>query len=126
MANEKNLKPIRTENEAREKGRNGGIASGKARRDKKTVKKILSELLNAEVKNNPQFAKIAQKLGVENDKSVKEIFTAVCLLNTVKDGNLADLEKLVKLLGENDETAGENVIKKLDEVIKGIDSIADE
>lgn len=126
--NEKNLIPNskRSPTEVRENSRKGGIASGKARREKKTVQKILSELLNAEVKNNPQFAKLAQKLGVENDKSVKEIFTAVCLLNTVKDGNLADLERLVKLLGENDETAGENVIRKLDEVIKGIDVIADE
>ena len=35
MANEQNLKPVRSEKEAREKGRKGGIASGKARREKK-------------------------------------------------------------------------------------------
>ena len=43
MANEQNIKPIRTESEARKKGRNGGIASGIARREKKTVQKILKE-----------------------------------------------------------------------------------
>ena len=63
MANEKNLKPIRTEAEAREKGRNGGIASGKARREKKTTRKILADLLDSEIKDSPQFAKLASKMG---------------------------------------------------------------
>lgn len=33
-----NLKPVRTEDEAKELGRRGGIASGKARRAKKTMR----------------------------------------------------------------------------------------
>ena len=98
---DKNLKPIRTESEAREKGRNGGIASGKARREKKTIQKILAELLESEIKDSPQFAKLASKMGVESDKSVTDIFTMVCLLNSVKSGNLGDLERLSKLLGED-------------------------
>ena len=102
--NEKNLKPIRTESEAREKGRNGGIASGKARREKKTIQKILADLLDSEIKDSPQFAKLASKMGIESDKSVKDIFTLVCLLNSVKSGNLSDLEKLSRLLGEETQT----------------------
>ena len=45
MANEKNLKPFASESEAREKGAKGGKASGKARRDKKTLKDCLEILL---------------------------------------------------------------------------------
>ena len=103
--NEKNLKPIRTQSEAREKGRNGGIASGKARREKKTIQKILADLLDSKIKDNPQFAKLASKMGVENGKSVKDIFTMVCVLNTVKNGDLSDLERIAKLLGENPQMA---------------------
>lgn len=106
--NEKNLKPIRTESEAREKGRNGGIASGQARREKKTVQKILSDLLDGQIKDSPQFAKLAAKMGVEGDKSVKDIFTMICLLNSVKSGNLGDLERLSKLLGEQTEYEDNN------------------
>ena len=124
MANEKNLKPIRTESEAREKGRNGGIASGKARREKKTIQKILADLLDSEIKDSPQFAKLASKMGVESDKSVKDIFTMVCLLNSVKSGNLGDLERLSKLLGEDKENADASVIAKLDEVIGKVDDLA--
>lgn len=40
-----NLIPVRTEEEAREKGRNGGIASGVARREKRTLRQCLELLL---------------------------------------------------------------------------------
>ena len=123
--NEKNLKPIRTESEAREKGRNGGIASGKARREKKTIQKILADLLDSEIKDSPQFAKLASKMGVESDKSVKDIFTMVCLLNSVKSGNLGDLERLSKLLGEDKENENADVLSKLDKVIGEVDKLAE-
>ena len=123
--NEKNLKPIRTESEAREKGRNGGIASGKARREKKTIQKILADLLDSEIKDSPQFAKLASKMGVESDKSVKDIFTMVCLLNSVKSGNLGDLERLSKLLGEDKQNENADVLAKLDKVIGEVDKLAE-
>ena len=47
MANEQNLKPVRTESEARALGRNGGIASGEARRKKKTIAEQTMLALNA-------------------------------------------------------------------------------
>lgn len=119
MANEHNLRPIQTEKEAREKGRNGGIASGKARREKKTIQKILTELLDGEIKNSPQFAKLAAKMGVESDKSVKDIFTLICLINSVKSGNLGDLERLSKLLGEDTaKEANNGILDELTEYLK--------
>ena len=126
--NEKNLIPNeeRTPSERRENARKAGVASGKARREKKTIQKILADLLDSEIKDSPQFAKLASKMGVESNKSVKDIFTMVCLLNSVKEGNLGDLERLVKLLGEDKQNENTDVITKLDEVLKGIDVIANE
>ena len=120
MANENtnNLIPLneRTKEEQREIARMGGIASGKARREKKTIQKILADLLDSEIKDSPQFAKLASKMGVESDKSVKDIFTMVCLLNSVKSGNLGDLERLSKLLGEDNAKEHNNGI--LDELME--------
>ena len=48
MANVKNLKPIRSAEEAREKGKIGGVASGKARRERKTLKEELITLLKTD------------------------------------------------------------------------------
>ena len=44
MAQE-DLKPVRTKEEAKERGRKGGIASGIARREKKTFRQTLEALL---------------------------------------------------------------------------------
>jgi len=43
--NEQNLRPVTTKEEARERGRNGGIASGKARQKRKTLREELLALL---------------------------------------------------------------------------------
>lgn len=118
MANEKNLRTPTT-NEAREIGRKGGIASGRARQEKKTIQKILADLLDGQIKDSPQFAKLASKMGVEGDKSVKDIFTMVCLLNSVKSGNLGDLERLSKLLGEDNAKESNNgILDELTEYLK--------
>ena len=110
---------FRSGEEAVENGRKGGIASGKARREKKTIQKILADLLDGQIKDNPQFAKLASKMGVESDKSVKDIFTMVCLLNSVKSGNLGDLERLSKLLGEDNAKENNNgILDELTEYLK--------
>lgn len=116
---------FRSGEEAVENGRKGGIASGQARREKKTIQKILANLLDSEIKDSPQFAKLASKMGVESDKSVKDIFTMVCLLNSVKSGNLGDLERLSKLLGEDKQNENADVLSKLDKVIGEVDKLAE-
>lgn len=124
MANEQNLRPSEYKL-SQEEAKRGGIASGKARREKKTIQKILADLLDSEIKDSPQFAKLASKMGVESDKSVKDIFTMVCLLNSVKSGNLGDLERLSKLLGEDKQNENADVLSKLDKVICEVDKLAE-
>lgn len=124
MANEKNLIP-QAHTLTVEEASKGGQNSGKARREKKTIQKILADLLDSEIKDSPQFAKLASKMGVESDKSIKDIFTMVCLLNSVKSGNLGDLERLSKLLGEDKQNENADVMAKLDKVIGEVDKLAE-
>ena len=109
MANEtsKNLIPQseRTKDEQREIARLGGIASGKARREKQKTQQILADLLSIKNKDLAMFQKLASKLGLDGDTSIHEVFTMVCLLNAVKKGDLQDLERLTKLLGEQTDVA---------------------
>ena len=123
MANEKNLKPQAHTLTVEEQSK-GGQKSGESRRNKKAIREILSELLDGQIKDSPQFSKLASKMGIEGDKSVKDIFALVCLLNSVKDGNLADLERLAKLLGEDKQNENEDVIAKLDAVLGKVDDLA--
>ena len=64
MANEQNLKPVKTKSEARERGRNGGKASGAARRRKADFRRTLNMLLTAEL-DSGEWKPVLEALGVE-------------------------------------------------------------
>lgn len=118
MANEQNLRPSEYKF-TQEDAKKGAENSAKVRREKKTIKKILNDLLDGQIKDNPHFNEIAAKMGIESDKSVKDIFTIICLLNSVKEGNLNDLERLGKLLGEdNTQDANNGILDELTEYLK--------
>lgn len=122
MANEnKNLIPFneRTESEQREIARQGGIASGKARREKQKTQQILADLVSIKNKDLAMFQKLATKLGLDGDISIHEVFTLTCLLNSVKSGNLGDLDRLSKLLGEDNAKEHNNgILDELTEYLK--------
>jgi len=61
MANEDNLKQIQSTEEAREKGRKGGIKSGQSRRKKKLMSQIYADFLakKFEIKEGDESKKIA-------------------------------------------------------------------
>lgn len=101
--NDKNLIPNeeRTPSERRENARKAGIASGKARREKKTIQKILADYLDKDVKSNKSLQGIAKAAGIKGNQSIKELMTAVCILNTLKKGDVDKLQKLCELLGED-------------------------
>ena len=114
---------FRTGEQQVEIARQGGIASGIARREKKTVQKILNDFLSTAANDNPQVSKLAAKMGLKSDDSIKDLFTIVCILNTLKDGDLSDLERLCKLLGEQTEIADTEAQKQaafLDAVKKAV------
>ena len=117
----KNLIPQseRTKDEQREIARMGGIASGKARREKQKTQQILADLVSIKNKDLATFQKEAKKMGLDGDISIHELFTMVCLLNSVKSGNLGDLERLSKLLGEDNVKEHNNgILDELTEYLK--------
>lgn len=121
MANEKNLRPSEYKL-SQEEAKRGGINSGKARREKRTLQKILNTILENDVENSPQFKEIAAKLGISGETSVKEFFTLVCLLNSISEGNLGDLERLTKLLGEETQPKNEGVLPEILDAIRGLNN----
>lgn len=124
---QKDLIPLnqRTKEEQREIARMGGIASGKARREKQKTQQILADLVSIKNKDLATFQKEAKKMGLDGDISIHEVFTMVCLLNSVKSGNLGDLERLTKLLGEDKQNENADVLSKLDKVIGEVDKLAE-
>lgn len=93
MANEQNLKPIQkgelTSEEAKTRGKNGGINSGKARREKATMKKTLEMLLDV----------IPKIEGNKDNNTWKELATLGLIKGAVQ-GNSANYRTIMETIGE--------------------------
>lgn len=92
MANEENLKKIRSTSEARELGKKGGKASGKARRKKANLKNALNTILTAEATS--ETAQILEELGFENTNEMAIMFS---LTQQAMKGNVRAIELINKM-----------------------------
>ena len=113
MPNEQNLRPCEHKF-TQEEAKRGGINSAIARREKKTVQKILGDFLDLDITQNRTLEQLAKKAGISTDGSIKDLVTAVCVLNTLKKGDVSELEKIAKLLGEQTEIADTEAQKQAD------------
>ncbi|MST82864.1 hypothetical protein [Bilifractor porci] len=101
MANEDNLRPVRTEEEAREKGTKGGIASGRARRRKKAMKERLQEALELNV-INPDVKELMWEIGMEDGSTNYDAVTASIVKGAIR-GLPGYARLLMELIGETGE-----------------------
>ena len=100
VANEENLIPVRTVEEAREKGRKGGIASGKARREKRDRKQMASDLLDLTMQG-AGVDKIKKFFGMKDiELNAYQVTVLSCLMKAMQKGDANALEKLLKIAGE--------------------------
>lgn len=88
MANEQNLRPFttRSSEEARELGRKGGIASGEARREKKSLREKAKLLMSLSIKDEKDLLK-AKELGLNVDDVDIEMMNLIHMLNIIKKEN---------------------------------------
>lgn len=121
MANENNLKPIQSKSEAREKGRKGGKASGKKRREQKAYKEIAKAVLSTNVDDDELLA-LAAQFGVKKP-DVKTI-TLLGMIKAAAGGSHNAFDRLVELTGEKETDSNADVMSKLDKVIGEVDELA--
>lgn len=114
MANGKLKNENRPHKLTAEEVRKGGKNSVKSRKQKKTIQNILAALCDSKCSDIPQFAKIAAKLGIDGDKSVKELFTLVSTINSLKNAKMDELGKMAELLGEQREIQSESESEQAD------------
>ena len=93
MANEQNLK-VPSSEEARELGRKGGIASGKARRRKADLKRAFNTILKADVANE-NISKQLEALGFE---ATNEMALAMVMMQKATKGNVKAFEQIARLV----------------------------
>ena len=97
MANEQNLIPVRTESEAREKGQKGGIASGEARRAKKTMAQLAELMLNSKLSEDKK-EEIQSQFGdiIDEDATVASMMVAGQIKSAI-GGNTKAFNALTEL-----------------------------
>lgn len=107
MANEKNLIPLdkRTKSEQREIQSSGGIASGAARRRKRSLKEAADLYLSLPVTDRRVFNKIARD-GVEPEDIDNQMAIVAGLAAAAAQGDSKAAKVLFDLLGDAD--TGEN------------------
>jgi hypothetical protein len=102
VANEQNLKPVRTKKEAREKGRNGGIKSGEARRRKRNMREAAKLLLDMPISKNQQTMKaVLSSLGVPEEDADYRMGVMAAMLLQAANGNVNAATFLRDTAGDN-------------------------
>ena len=101
MANEKNLVPFdeRSKKEARELGQKGGIASGAARRRKKSLKQKMQLLLSLPAADNDQTE--LANMGVEPDDMDNEMVLVKALFLAAAEGDTRAFDRIQDVLGKS-------------------------
>lgn len=110
MAGAENLVPQnkRTKEEQREIARQGGLASGKARQQKKTMREILRECLNMECTDD-DLEKLKLTGKIDNGTAV-----TLGLILGAKSGNAQNYKQIVEMLGELTPTSNETPQLKIE------------
>lgn len=91
----------RTPEELKKITRKGGKASGVARRNKKLIKTLASEMVNAKIQNE-ELKALGEKLGLKGKFTLLELLIQSVSIRTIKKGTFQDLLNLQKLVGEEE------------------------
>lgn len=125
MPNEENLIPMdqRSQSEAREMGRKGGIASGAARRRKRALKEAADIYLALPVSDKRKRNRLARK-GLDPEEIDNQMAMIVGLAEAATEGDSRAGRLIVDILGEDGKAdPAEDQLAKAKEMLEGIDGV---
>ena len=100
MANNENLKPVRTKSEARERGRNGGIKSGVTRRRKAALRDTMNKLLTMQV----EVDGLSDILRADGGESTYEEVITMAMIQQAMLGDVKAYQAIMKTVGQTDKS----------------------
>ena len=106
MPNEQNLVPIQSTEEARERGRKGGIASGVSRRRKRGLREAADLYLSMPVANRKKWNAIAKE-GIEPEDIDNQMAMIIGLTQAAIGGDAKAAKLLFELVGDQSGESGE-------------------
>lgn len=127
MSNLKTLKPkiIKTSEEAKEKGRNGGLKSGIVRKQQKTFKDLFIQFSKLEITNDKLKDKLKKSGFVDEEMTNKTALMYSMYLKALK-GDTKAFEIVCNLMGEkpadkleiNDNSKSMKILESINNQIK--------
>lgn len=100
MANEKNLKPVRSKEEARERGKKGGIKSGETRRRKAALRNTMNRLLTMQA----EVEGLSDVLRTDGGESTYEEIIAMAMIQQASLGNVKAYQAIMKTVGQTEKS----------------------
>ena len=100
MANEKNLKPVRSKEEARERGKKGGIKSGETRRRKAALRNTMNRLLTMQA----EVEGLSDVLRVDGGESTYEEIIAMAMIQQASLGNVKAYQAIMNTVGQTEKS----------------------
>lgn len=116
MANEKNLKPIKSKSRARELGQKGGQAFAANQRKRKALKDSMNALLELVPSDTRDYNRLV-RAGIPLDEIDNSQLIVLALFNRAKAGDVAAIKELRSLIGEDNETAD---VGQMESLIRGL------
>lgn len=99
--NNGNLKPCRNTEEAKERGRLGGLASGRSRRQRSRIAKAMQTVMKKKIPSG----EIRERLKAEgidlDEKATNEVAFAASVLVSAMQGNMQAARLVLELVGED-------------------------
>ena len=96
MANNENLKPVRTKSEARELGRNGGIKSGESRRRTAALRYTMNKLLTMKV----EVDGLSDVLRADGCESTYEEVITMAMIQQAMLGDVKAYKAIMQVVGQ--------------------------
>lgn len=120
MANIENLKPNTTlsKEEAVEMGRKGGIASGKARKEKKLIKDNIELLLGLPIKNRKIKEQLAE-VGIDETEMNNQMAMVIAMYQKALKGDVQAFNTLRDTLGQKPVEVQE--VREVPKIVDDID-----
>lgn len=100
MANEENLRPVRTKAEARERGRNGGIKSGESRRRTAALRDTMNRLLTMKT----EVDGLSDVLRSDGGDSTYEEIITMAMIQRAMVGDVKAYKAIMQVVGQTDKS----------------------
>ncbi len=119
--NDENLQPVRDRTEAMELGRKGGIASGKARRERKAMRETLEIMMSMPLKGgkNVDIGDVKSFAALKGKNINVSEALALSILQNAMNGNVKAFAQIMELMGENKPGRGTKENNLLEVILAG-------